>query len=1268
MKVLGRATDGLRNRTAVVALISALAVFGVLIVDSQADPVEFNPTVSFTTSTTLAAAHPDAQITITNPGSEDLKGVTLDLPEGMWGSLAAVSAPCTWTNAAAGTCPATSKVGTIVADALIDDSDARLRGTVYLTDPNPASPFANNGPAWLSIVLPAKVGGVDFGKVITPARLELRHNQAGVPTNAAGPIYGPVNGIRTIVDDIPRTVTDDNSPRTLSFHVKKMQIDLRSNQTAPQLPLLTNPGKCSTTQLTTTMTSYDSATVQSPSANFTTTGCSGLNAKPSSAVFELSNPVAGETTDLKTTVDFPATTLATRNGTIAETTVTLPPTVSPHFSGFGPASGMCPGTSAAIRLPSVATPSSQPFFRSPSIVWAGGSASANCPVQSRIGVAKVWTPLLKDPVIGYVWAVSKAPVPDIAIDVNPTIPGNPKGVNLTLIGESQLLNDGNAIDGIGKSLIIKFGKTPDAPVTKLEVDINEAPVAVGGTREMLTIAAPDDPSCQPEVDFGLSITGQAGSSNQAVGTDSVTGCDPNPVTVTGPVGQTTSNTSPSFQVTNGQTYGFCRFLPVPTALVNCPAGTTSVSPPAALGNGFHSLQISNSNTTPLTTIDDSPPDRRNVYRYFAVDTTAPGDTTPPNTSITGPSDPTSDTTPTYSFSSPESVLFECALDAEAFVPCGSGSAATTGSTTVASPIVVNDDAHTVSVRARDAAGNVDATPATATFHVDVAFDPTFDVALSTTQARAHPTLDVTITSGSHEDMKDLKLDLPNGFLGGLSSVVTQCDKDVAADGGCTSASKVGTVEVAAAVDESIIRLPGTVYMTTELVDGDPAGLSIDVPAVIQSVDQGHITVPIRLTVRGQVEGINSTATNLPVGITPTNGFDGPTNFDLRSVTLKLRDNPAASQPLLTNPSQCGASAFAASFTGSDLPTPTTVSKSVAFQATNCGALAFAPQLGINITDLNGNPPQSPLDTTSNVMRVTAHLAANPNDAGIKTIDLLFPKPVTINLSKLPTPCTAEQYAAGGIGACPASANIGSVSANSPLLREPLKGNVYIVKAAGRTIPNLVVALRGKINTDIIGRNEFVNNSQIHTTFDTTPDVPLNSFDLDISNLITARDEVCETNQTQWNVTGTMLAYNGSASAVVNPLNFNCKAVGSARFKNKGKKSTLTLSVKAPGGSKLKSVSVKFPKGLKLTKKGLKKKASFKGGTNTGGSFKLKAKCFKYSGTNKYSVNFCKKPAYLITTKFAAGSIEATKKVKKPKFTIQTVDALGRKTSYTIQAK
>ncbi|MCE9667574.1 Ig-like domain-containing protein [Myxococcus stipitatus] len=90
--------------------------------------------------------------------------------------------------------------------------------------------------------------------------------------------------------------------------------------------------------------------------------------------------------------------------------------------------------------------------------------------------------------------------------------------------------------------------------------------------------------------------------------------------------------------------------------------------------------------------------------------TVASDTTPPDTTIvSGPAAVTNSTTATFDFNSNESpVTYECSLDAGAYVAC-TDPRTFTG--------LANGN-HTLSVRARDAAGNVDATPATYSWTVD----------------------------------------------------------------------------------------------------------------------------------------------------------------------------------------------------------------------------------------------------------------------------------------------------------------------------------------------------------------------------------------------------------------------------------------------------------------------------------------------------------------------------------------------------------------------
>jgi hypothetical protein len=88
---------------------------------------------------------------------------------------------------------------------------------------------------------------------------------------------------------------------------------------------------------------------------------------------------------------------------------------------------------------------------------------------------------------------------------------------------------------------------------------------------------------------------------------------------------------------------------------------------------------------------------------FTWTTTAPADTTPPDTSITsGPPANTADTSATLAFTSSEpGSTFACALDGGAWTACSSPQ--------TYSGLGVG--AHSFSVRATDAAGNTDPTPA-----------------------------------------------------------------------------------------------------------------------------------------------------------------------------------------------------------------------------------------------------------------------------------------------------------------------------------------------------------------------------------------------------------------------------------------------------------------------------------------------------------------------------------------------------------------------------
>ena len=131
----------------------------------------------------------------------------------------------------------------------------------------------------------------------------------------------------------------------------------------------------------------------------------------------------------------------------------------------------------------------------------------------------------------------------------------------------------------------------------------------------------------------------------------------------------------------------------------------------------------------------------------------------PDTTITGgPTGPTNDTTPTFTFPSTEAgSTFECRVDSAAFATC------TSPFTTAA----LADGAHTFEVRATDAAGNVDATPATP--HVHRRHD-------------ARPT--TTITSGPTGPTNDTTPTF--AFTSTEAGSTFECRVDAAAFAACTS--------------------------------------------------------------------------------------------------------------------------------------------------------------------------------------------------------------------------------------------------------------------------------------------------------------------------------------------------------------------------------------------------------------------------------------------------------------------------------------------------
>ncbi|MWC28833.1 S-layer homology domain-containing protein [Paenibacillus sp. MMS18-CY102] len=118
-----------------------------------------------------------------------------------------------------------------------------------------------------------------------------------------------------------------------------------------------------------------------------------------------------------------------------------------------------------------------------------------------------------------------------------------------------------------------------------------------------------------------------------------------------------------------------------------------------------------------------------IYVYGTPSVVTPSDTTPPETTIdSSPAAVSNSATATFTFSSNESGTFEASLDGAAF-------AASTSPLTLTG---LADGSHTLQVRAIDAAGNVDATPASYTWTIDTAVTPPQDTTAPETTIDSGP--------------------------------------------------------------------------------------------------------------------------------------------------------------------------------------------------------------------------------------------------------------------------------------------------------------------------------------------------------------------------------------------------------------------------------------------------------------------------------------------------------------------------------------------------
>lgn len=292
---------------------------------------------------------------------------------------------------------------------------------------------------------------------------------------------------------------------------------------------------------------------------------------------------------------------------------------------------------------------------------------------------------------------------------------------------------------------------------------------------------------------------------------------------------------------------------------------------------------------------------------------------------------------------------------------------------------------------------------------------------------------------------------------------------------CSPASRIGSVSTGVGAGNEPNFFPGSVYLAGPY-KAAPLSLAIVVPALAGPYDLGSVVVragifvdPATAEVKAEsdplpsiVHGVLLRVRDVRIDVDRPDTFINPTSCDPLSVRTSVLSLGGASANPLTR-----------------------------FQVGNCSRLDYSPKLAMRFsgaTKRSGNPA------------LRAVLTQSGGQANNGRISVTLPRHEFIDNAHINNPCTRPQFSEGK---CPPNSILGFARAFTPLLGKPLEGSVYFRSNGGeRELPDLVVALRGQFDVNLVGFIDAVQKkgsetSRVRTTFANLPDAPVSKFVLSL---------------------------------------------------------------------------------------------------------------------------------------------------------------------------
>jgi hypothetical protein len=409
------------------------------------------------------------------------------------------------------------------------------------------------------------------------------------------------------------------------------------------------------------------------------------------------------------------------------------------------------------------------------------------------------------------------------------------------------------------------------------------------------------------------------------------------------------------------------------------------------------------------------------------------------------------------------LVFKGGLRAGLATPQGCGTFTTTSDLTPwSSPIT--PDATPSSPFSIDWDGNGAACPA-------APLTPGFNAGTSNPNAGQFSPFTLTFSREDREqDLSGIQVHMPPGLLGMLSSVAL-CGEPQADLGTCAPQSRIGSMTVAAGPGSHPFYEQGSIYLTGPY-KGAPFGLSIVVPTVAGPFNLGNVVVRSQINVNAQSAALTVTSDPLPQIL------DG--------IPLRLRTaNVTIERPgFIFNPTSCAQQQVTATISGAQ---GAQAPVSAPFAVSGCAGLHFGPKFTVAASGKTSRADGASLDA-----KIVYPAGAQSNIAKVK---VELPKQLPSRLTTLQKACLAATFEANP-AACPAASVIGIAKAITPVLPVPLTGPAYFVSHGGEAFPSLIIVLQGYgVRVDLTAATFISKKGITSSTFNTIPDVPVNSFEL-----------------------------------------------------------------------------------------------------------------------------------------------------------------------------